>query len=136
MSSLQDIGVRVETGWGNLDPVLHEIRHALEELVEQGSTRIIDLRSLPFSSEEIRRLEEQLGRGEVHAGIDALGPSEYVETRYPGVWLTTHRNADNEVIARFIEITRIPELLLAQDADVRGGLDRLTEELDSRNEPH
>ena len=62
--------------------------------------------------------------------MNALGPSTILETRFPGVWLVTHRNTENEIIGRLIEVTRIPELLLAQPEDIRAGLGQLEEILE------
>lgn len=117
----------VETG--NVTPLLHEIRHALQALLESGNETVIDLRSLPLGPGEEARIEERLGCGEVRVELSALGPSEIHETRYPGVWLVTHRNNDNAVIGRFIEICLVPRLVLAQDADIRAGLAELNAQL-------
>jgi hydrogenase-1 operon protein HyaF len=117
----------IETG--NVLPLLHEIRHALRRLAEGGEGTIIDLRSLPLAPGEEQKIEEALGRGEVSISIDALGPSTISETAYPGVWLVTHRNTEDEVIARFVEIARIPELVMAQADDMKAGLGELEETL-------
>jgi len=130
MSALDHIQVSVESETGNLGPIMHEIKHALGELLNSGVGRMIDLRSMPFAPGEEKRLETLLGRGEVVATIDALGPSEIVETRFPGVWLSTHRNNENEIIGRYIEITHAPDILLSQRADMQRGLQVLREELE------
>ena len=124
-------GVEFETG--NVAPLMHEIRHALARLIEDGEESAIDLQSLPLAPGEEKRIEEALGIGEVRAELDALGPSNIVETRYPGVWLVTHRNADEEVIGRLIEITRIPAVLESQPEDISRGLATLRSELDDQN---
>jgi hydrogenase-1 operon protein HyaF len=125
MSALDEIRVSVETDTGNLGPIMHEIKHALGELLSSGKTRMIDLRSMPFAPGEEKRLEGLLGQGEVKVSIDALGPSEIIETRFAGVWLSTHRNSENEIIGRYIEITHAPDILLSQHADMQRGLDAL-----------
>ncbi|MBT8108184.1 MAG: hydrogenase expression/formation protein, partial [Gammaproteobacteria bacterium] len=94
---------------------------------EDGTT--IDLKSLPLAPGEEERIEATLGTGEVRAEVDALGPTLIQETSYPGVWLITHKNADNAVVARFIEVTYIPELLRSQPEDIHAGIDRLENEL-------
>jgi hydrogenase-1 operon protein HyaF len=129
MSSLDTIPVTTEVATGNVEPLLHEIRHALKRLTsgEEGTT--IDLRSLPLAPGEEERIEATLGTGEVRAEVDALGPTLIQETSYPGVWLITHKNADNAVVARFIEVTFIPELLRSQPEDIDAGIDRLENEL-------
>lgn len=129
MSSLDKIAVTTEVATGNVEPLLHEIRHALKRLAsgEEGTT--IDLKSLPLAPGEEERIEETLGTGEVRAEVDALGPTLIQETSYAGVWLITHKNADDAVVARFIEVTFIPELLRSQPADIDAGIDRLESEL-------
>jgi hydrogenase-1 operon protein HyaF len=130
MSAINAIPVRAEYETGNVRPLLHEIRHALRSLEAGGEGTAIDLRSLPLAPGEERRIEEALGVGEVRVELDALGPSTIIETSYPGVWLITHRNTENEVIGRLIEVTRVPALLASQPEDIAAGLERLERELD------
>ena len=85
----------------NVEPLLHEIRHALQELAETGKTGIIDLRSIPLAPGEEDKIVATLS-----------------ETRYAGVWLVTHYNDEQEIIGRFIEITAMPEILRSQAADI------------------
>ena len=114
----------------NVEPLLHEIRHALQELADYGKTGIIDLRSIPLAPGEEERIINTLGQGEVRARIDALGPSEIGETRYAGVWLVTHRNDNGEIIGRFIEITTMPDILRSPDEDIRQACSRLGDHLE------
>ena len=129
MSSLETIPVKTEVATGNVEPLLHEIRHALKRLANGEAGTTIDLKSLPLAPGEEERIEATLGTGEVRAEVDALGPTLIQETSYPGVWLTTHKNADDAVVARFIEVTYIPELLRSQPEDIDAGIDRLEDEL-------
>ena len=131
MSSLDAIPVTTEVATGNVKPLLHEVRHALKRLADGGDGTVIDLKSLPLAPGEEERIEEALGQGEVRAEIDALGPTLIQETSYPGVWLVTHRNTEQAVVARFIEVTRIPELLKSQQADIENGANRLEYELEN-----
>jgi hydrogenase-1 operon protein HyaF len=130
MSALDTIAVRVEASSGNVRPLLHEIRHALQRVASGAEGTTIDLGSLPLAPGEEKRIEELLGQGEVRAELDALGPTVLQETRYAGVWFITHRNSEQEVVARFIEVTRIPELLLAQSPDMHRSLHELERQLD------
>jgi len=115
---------------GNVMPLLHEIRHALQALLDDGQETVIDLRGIPMGPGEEARIEARLGRGEVQVHLSTLGPSELVETRFPGVWLVTHCNDDGEVIGKFVEICRVPNLATAQQMDIRAGLAELCAELD------
>jgi len=129
VSSLDVIPVTAELATGNVEPLLHEIRHALKRLADGEDGTIIDLQRLPLAPGEDERIEEVLGQGEVRAEINALGPTLVQETSYPGVWLVTHRNTEQVVVGRFIEVTHIPELLKSQQADIENGANRLENEL-------
>lgn len=113
----------------NVQPLLHEIRHALRELVDTGEPHIIDLRTIPLAPGEEEKIIALLGRGEVQAQLDALGQSEIYETKYKGVWLVTHFNAENSIVGRFIEVTLMPEILKSQLEDMQDSLERLEEGL-------
>lgn len=115
---------------GNVPLLLAEIRHALERLVRSGTPHTIDLRAIPLGPGEEDRLLDALGRGEVHAEFDSMGPTEIQECGYAGVWCVTHRNGDGgAVTGRFLEITYAPDLLASPAEDVSAALERLTAEL-------
>ena len=110
---------------GNALPILHEIRHALRQLAATGQPTLIDLRALPFGPGDEEQLLAALGRGEVKVTLDALGPTQVWETRYAGVWVLDHYNADNERIALTVEVTRIPDILPSQQIDIESALAQL-----------
>lgn len=112
-----NIQIGDELTW-NVNPLLHEVRHALDNLIQTGETAIIDLRSIPLAPGEEEKILNALGRGEVVAQLDVMGASEVVETNYSGVWIVTHHNVDGETVGRFIEITTMPEILFAQAEDM------------------
>jgi len=113
----------------NVMPLLHQIKHALANLIDNNASEIIDLRSIPLAPGEEEKILEILGQGEISAELNALGPSEILETEYTGVWLITHFNDDNEIISRHIEITYMPEILLSPKEDVSSAFDRLVSTL-------
>jgi len=113
----------------NVEPLLHEIKHALDNLIESGKTSIIDLRSIPLAPGEEDTILRTLGQGEVSATLDTLGVSEVIETGYAGVWLITHYNDEHQIISRFIEITTIPEILTSQTEDMLSAFSRLSASL-------
>ena len=128
-----NIQIGDELTW-NVTPLLHEVRHALENLIDNDEPSVIDLRSIPLAPGEEETILNTLGRGEVTARLDALGPSEIVETQYSGVWIVTHYNDDEEVISRFLEITQIPDILHSQQEDIATAYDRLSAALEDRQE--
>ena len=123
-----NIHVGTELTW-NVKPILHEIRHALEKLLNDGGTSIIDLRSIPLAPGEEETIIETLGHGEVHARLDVLGSSEIYETQFAGVWLVTHYNENDSIVSRFIEVTEMPDVLKSQREDISKSLDELVTRL-------
>ena len=116
--------------YGNVRPLLNEVLHAIDRLLDTGEPTTIDLAGLPFGPGELEHLEASLGEGELAATLDALGTSRIRETAYPGVWWLEHRNAHDEIVGRYIEITHVPEILSSQDADIAAGRARLEEQFE------
>jgi len=127
--ALGAIGVKIEHSSGNVEPLLHEIRHALSLLLNAGTATCIDLKCIPLAPGEEARIMESLGKGEVRVDLTASGNSEITETVFPGVWLVSHFNEQGETQARFIEITTVPEILCSQTSDIADGLARLNSRL-------
>jgi hydrogenase-1 operon protein HyaF len=129
--NLQDIAIKVESNdtssIGNIAALLAEISTMLEQLIGRGTSSMIDLKSLPLSPQEYEQLRFTLGQGEVTARLEAIGPSEIIETHYPGVWWVTHYNVEGDIIADMIEIASVPGILHSQPEDMRVGLERLHE---------
>jgi hydrogenase-1 operon protein HyaF len=125
-----NIHVGNELTW-NVRPLLHEIRHALAKLLDSGESSIIDLRSIPLAPGEEETIIETLGHGEVHARLDALGPSEIYETKYAGVWLVTHYDENDSIVSRFIEVTEFPDVLKSQREDLADAINGLATELET-----
>ena len=126
---LQDIAIKVESAdtssVGNIAALLAEIAAQLERLISNNHTSMIDLKSLPLSPQEYEQLRFTLGQGEVNARLEAIGPSEIIETQYPGIWWVTHYNVEGDIIADMIEIARVPDILQSQPEDMQAGLERL-----------
>jgi hydrogenase-1 operon protein HyaF len=119
---------------GNVQPILNEVAHALDRLADADETTVIDLARLPFSPGELDELEQELGEGELRATLDSLGESIIRETAYPGVWWLEHRNAAGEIVGRFLEITRTPDILKSQATDIDAGRDVLQQRLNRLHE--
>jgi hydrogenase-1 operon protein HyaF len=127
MSSLDEIPVVSGAGApasrelplnGALESVLHEVRHALARLVGTGETTKIDLKSMPFGPGDLDRLIAFLGKGEVQASIEALGPTRVQETATAGVWLVDYLNSEAQRLALHLEIAHVPEILRPQPQDL------------------
>ena len=134
MTRLQDIGIVVRNeaaeGLGaGVNAILYELAGMLETLLDSGHGNAIDLRSLPLTPDEYTQLRATLGEGEVSAEVDALGPTRLRETAVHGVWWITHYNTQDQVLAEFLEVTEVPQLLKTERDDLREGLDLLNERL-------
>ena len=138
MSGLKDIGVKVVDAAiaFSAPAILREIEALLEKLARSGESGVVDLRGVPLGPADYEMLRNELGQGEVTARLDAAGPSEVRETAYAGVWWVTHRDQTENVIAEFIEVTRMPEILTSQPEDVRAASARLKEKLSSDDALH
>lgn len=115
---------------GNPVPLLHEVKHALARLLEAGEPSCIDLRALPMGPGDEAALDDMLGIGEVTASVSVLGNSSVLETSFPGVWIVTHRNEDDQIVSRFIEVAFVPKILASQIPDIQKGFERLKAGLD------
>ncbi len=102
----------------NKIPLLHEVRHALHRLVRYGETHSIDLNSIPLTPMETEEMEKFLGNGEVSIQINSFGKTSIQETRFHGVWLIMHFNEGGLPESRFIEISTVPGIVLAQTDDI------------------
>jgi hydrogenase-1 operon protein HyaF len=134
MTSLDDIPVRVEGRttageFGNALPILSEVRHALARLIEAGEPTQIDLGAMPFGPGDEDRLMALLGRGEVSATIDALGPTRIRETAFGGVWVVEYLNADEQRVALHLEIDEVPRMLRCQPGDLADALAAMDERI-------
>lgn len=135
--AIEDIPIAVHTGanvpTGNAPSVLREIAAMLQRLLATGETGAIDLTSLPFSPADREWLAQRLGRGEVEIRLMAAGLSTFNETACPGVWWVSHHNEAGVRVSEFIEVTRIPELVIAHPDDVKIGLESLNNLINDLN---
>ncbi len=110
---------------GNAVAVLREVAGYLTELAEGGGGGIIDLAAMPLSPADKAWLATQLGEGEVTVTLSLDGPSDVRETGFAGVWWLLHRNPEGVVTGEFIEVCRVPELVMAPLDDIISGSERL-----------
>lgn len=122
-----DLGTGLRTGLA--DAILREIAQMLDKLATTGEAGAIDLRSLPMTEADRAELEERLGRGEVEATLTVAGTSEVWETRYAGAWWIRHHGAGDRVAAEEIAITRLPDILITHEDDVRAAAARIEADL-------
>ena len=110
---------------GNAPPLLRELLEMVRRLLDSGESSSIDLTALPLTPADLDWLRDKLGQGEITITLQANGESSLDETASPGVWWITHRNEQGTVIAQFLEVTFVPELVKAQPQDVQIGYEYL-----------
>lgn len=138
--SLQDISVKVESTvllpdqpTGMAKAIVREVLEHARRLAQGGERQVVDLKGLPLTTGDLAELEDLLGRGEVTANVDAAGPTEVFETRYPGVWWVRYQNLDGHSVAEQLEVTRIPAILETHPDDVQATVERLEALVSSLN---
>ena len=128
MSDLDSIPVSVQgpadadTRTRNLQPLLQQVEQALQELVDDGRSTVIDLAAMPFSSQDEAELRDHLGKGEVSATLDTIGLTLVEETGLPGVWLVEHKDTEDRRLTLHLEVTRIPQILVVPAEDIAEAL--------------
>jgi len=131
MSKLEEIGIKIindpqDAGQsGIVVTILHELSEMLDDLLEKDESSAIDLQDLTLTPGDYELLREVLAEGEVHASIDAIGPTEVRETLFPGVWWITHYNVEGDIMADVIEVAFVPDILKSHPEDVQDARDRL-----------
>lgn len=139
MTELTDIPTTTEAAVVTAPPsaqvmaILKELQGMLDVLVETGDENYVDIRGLALMPGEIENLKQILGTGEVDAIIAALGPTHVTETSIPGIWWVTHKNAADEIISEFIEVTDLPEILKTQHHDLHAAPGRFKQLLKAIN---
>jgi hydrogenase-1 operon protein HyaF len=105
--------------------LLGEIAQLVDALARNGGDARVDLRTPPLEGPDRAALEAALGRGAVSARVDAARATDVRETHFPGVWWVTHHDERDEIVAEFIEICVVPEILATPPEDIARGLAEL-----------
>jgi hydrogenase-1 operon protein HyaF len=114
---------------GMADAVLREIAALLVRFAETGEPGAIDIKSLPLTPADQAELDERLGKGEATVKLSTSGGSDIWETSYAGVWRVRDFDSAGRIVAEKIEITRVPEIVMAHEADIRAAATRMADDL-------
>lgn len=112
---------------GMAQAIFTEVAERLDQLLEDNEDSAIDLRSLPLTDADLAELEELLGKGEVAAELNVLGPTSIWETAYAGVWWVRHFGAGQKIATEQLAITAVPEILKAHNDDIAAAAQRIRE---------
>jgi hydrogenase-1 operon protein HyaF len=114
---------------GMADAVLREIAALLVRFAATGEPGAIDIRSLPLTLADLAELDERLGKGEATVRLSTAGGSDIWETSYAGVWRVRDFDSTGRIAAERIEITRVPEIVMAHAADIRAAATRMADDI-------
>ncbi len=103
--------------------ILQQLVEMVKELKQQEEPSHIDLLQLPLSTDELLKLWEILGEGEIHAEVEHLGISRIYSTSVPAVWRVTHFDDNDEVLSDFLEVSYCPEIMITHDEDINSGIE-------------
>ena len=139
MAELNALNIPVEVsqpGTGMADAVLNELLDHLRAFIASKQSHVIDLSSLPLSETDKRELEKRLGQGEIEATLSSMGDSKIFETKYSGIWWVKHYTTDGVLIAEFIEITTVPDILKSHGDDIQQSITELEKLIEFEQQEH
>jgi len=108
-----------------LPAILNELQQKLTRLLNEGLSDSIDLRSLPLFPGELEKLKLLLGKGEIQVKLDTMGHSDIYETAVAGIWWVTHYNQADDVVAEYLQVTLLPDILSSAPSDLQPSLKKL-----------
>lgn len=111
----------------NALPILAELAFRLEDYRRDGTTHAINLTLLPLSEEEVEFIDQRLGRGPVDVLSRAYGNCQVISTLTRNVWWVRYYNSMGTLILNTIEITDVPQVVVAAPEDLADSAKRLDE---------
>ncbi len=114
----------------NAPAIAHEIAAMQAKAVEcggAGSSHVINFSLLPVSPADIAWLEQMLGEGTVGLFSTGYGKCMVMATALRHVWRVRYFDGSNKVLLDTVEITRVPEVVLASHDDLADSLQHLRE---------
>ncbi len=112
---------------GNARSILVELQSAQATFATDGTTHSINLSLLPMSDEELEFLDQRLGRGPIDILSRAYGKCQVISTQAADTWWVRYYNGMGTLILNTIEVTRVPEVVIAAGEDLGDSAVRLRE---------
>ena len=112
---------------GNARPILVELQSAQASFAADGTTHSVNLSLLPMSEDELEFIDRRLGRGPIDILSRAYGKCQVISTQAAGIWWVRYYNGMGTLILNTIEVTRVPQVVLAADEDLGDSAVRLQE---------
>jgi hydrogenase-1 operon protein HyaF len=111
----------------NAMPILVELEDRRLDFERNGKTHTINLTLLPLSQAELEFIDRRLGRGPVDVLSRAYGKCEVISTHSANVWWVRYFNSMGTLILNTLEITGVPQVVVAASEDIRDSAHRLNE---------
>ena len=111
----------------NAMPILVELEDRCVRFDQAGTEHSINLTLLPLSQEEIEFLDARLGRGPVDMLSRAYGKCQVISTLTPNVWWVRYYNSMGALILNSLEVTSMPQVVVAAAEDLGDSAARLRE---------
>lgn len=111
----------------NAMPILVELEDRRLDYEQNGKTHSINLTLLPLSQSELEFIDMRLGRGPVDVLSRAYGKCEVISTKSANVWWVRYFNSMGTLILNTLEVTDVPQVVVAASEDIRDSSLRLNE---------
>ncbi|MDH0288930.1 hydrogenase expression/formation protein [Pseudomonas sp. GD04087] len=108
----------------NAPAILTELQDRTLSWRPGSAAHVINLSLLPLSAEDVPFLDERLGEGSVLILARGYGNCRISNTRVPNCWRVRYFNSQDALILDTIEVTDLPEVVLAAPEDIADSLER------------
>ena len=111
----------------NAMPLLFELEDRCNRFEKSGTAYSINLTLLPLSQDELEFLDVRLGRGPVDVLSRAYGKCEVINTLVQNLWWVRYYNSMGTLILNSLEITAVPDVVVAAPEDLADSAERLSD---------
>lgn len=111
----------------NAMPLLFELEERCDMFEKSAAAHSINLTLLPLSLEELEFLDKRLGRGPVDILSRAYGKCEVINTLVANLWWVRYYNSMGTLILNSLEVTAVPDVVIAAPEDLADSAVRLKE---------
>ncbi len=115
----------------NAPALVSELMERSRDKNSAGGPHVVNLSLLPHTPEDLRFLDEALGRGAATLLSRGYGNCRVTATALPQVWKVQFFNSMDALILDSFEVTRIPDVAVAAPEDFADSAVRLREVLEA-----
>lgn len=108
----------------NAPAILTELQDRTGHWQPGNAAHVINLSLLPLSEQDVPFLDACLGEGAVVVLARGYGNCRISNTRVPNCWRVRYFNSQDALILDTIEVTELPEVVLAAPEDLADSLER------------